>query len=51
MKEFVILPNDRPFNGCCSRCGGQMGSRMVVALWNDVPFAYCPNCQVRDKVE
>jgi hypothetical protein len=44
---LTILPGDTVSapGGPCSRCGGEIGPRLVVLVWNDIQFLYCAKCQ------
>jgi hypothetical protein len=43
--QFTVQPTDRPSDALCSRCGGQLSGRAVVAEWNGLKFSYCRTCQ------
>lgn len=46
LSTFTVLAEDKPLS--CSRCGGPIGKRIVVAEWNDVRFGYCEKVPERN---
>lgn len=53
MTQLSILPGDKPYLPLCrcSRCGGQVGTKVVVAEWNGLEFWYCSRCVLEDQTK
>jgi hypothetical protein len=47
MLWFTIAASDVPSAGRCSRCGAQLGERVLAAEWQGVEYCYCDACRVK----